>query len=260
MKTRTLMGVYAHPDDESTCAGGVLALHADEGVRVVVVTCTNGEFGDGPGGVKPGEDGHDTEKVAATRRSELDAACRRLGVSDVERLGYHDSGMPGWDRYARGEVFSKVPVEAVSARIGELLDRYRPDVVLTHNATAQHEHLDHTYAARATALAVENSGIPATLYFSAHGAGHWQRLLEALAQAGIRRVTPDLRPALALIDSQITTTVDVIDVVHRKRAALFEHVSQLGSSLAAKLSVEQYASVFATESFIRVRGDHELFE
>jgi LmbE family N-acetylglucosaminyl deacetylase len=252
------MGVYAHPDDESTCAGGVLAHYADAGVRTIVVTCTNGEFGDGPGGVKPGEDGHDTGAVAATRRAELDAACRRLGVSNVECLGYHDSGMPGW---GRGEVFSQVPVEAVSARIAELLDRYQPDVVLTHNATAEHEHPDHRHAAQATALAV---GDPAKLYFSAHGAGHWQRLVDALALAGIRRPAPDpqRRRALALIDGKITTRVDVSHVVLRKRAALFEHASQLGSSLAAQLPADQYASVFATESFIRVRGGgpgHDLF-
>jgi LmbE family N-acetylglucosaminyl deacetylase len=258
------MGVYAHPDDESTCAGGVLARHAKEGARVIVVTCTNGEFGDGPGGVKPGEKGHDTGVVAAIRRAELDAACWRLGVSAVERLGYHDSGMPGWGRYARGDVFSDVPVDAVSARVAQLLDMYQPDVVLTHNATASHEHADHQHAARATALAVEDSGIPVKLYFSAHGAGHWQRLRDALAEADIRRPAMDPRRqrALALIDEQITTKVDVSQTVDVKRAALFEHVSQLGSSLAARLSPVRFASVFATESFIRVRGaasDRDLF-
>ena len=42
----TLMAVHAHPDDESSSTGGVLAKYADAGVRTVVVTCTNGEFGD----------------------------------------------------------------------------------------------------------------------------------------------------------------------------------------------------------------------
>jgi len=49
----TLMAVHAHPDDESSSTGGVLALAAGEGIRTVLVTCTNGEFGDGPGHVKP---------------------------------------------------------------------------------------------------------------------------------------------------------------------------------------------------------------
>ena len=64
----TLMAVHAHPDDEATMTGGVLAKAAAEGVRTVLVTCTDGRCGDGPGGVKPGEPGHDPDAVAAMRR------------------------------------------------------------------------------------------------------------------------------------------------------------------------------------------------
>src|ERR1700689_5837753 len=95
--TLTLMAVPAHPDDEASSTGGVLALYSAEGVRTVVVTCTNGEFGDAPGQVKPGEDGHDEASVAKIRLAELRTACGLLGVSDLAGLGYHDSGMPGGD-------------------------------------------------------------------------------------------------------------------------------------------------------------------
>src|SRR5436190_20098948 len=73
----TLMAVHAHPDDESSSTGGVLARYADEGVRTVVVTCTNGELGDAPGGIKPGDEGHDEAEVARIRLGELKRACRR---------------------------------------------------------------------------------------------------------------------------------------------------------------------------------------
>ena len=66
-ETLTLMAVHAHPDDEASSTGGVLARYADEGVRTILITCTNGEFGDGLGGVKPGTDGHDEAAVAQTR-------------------------------------------------------------------------------------------------------------------------------------------------------------------------------------------------
>lgn len=45
----TLMAVHAHPDDEATGTGGILARYAAEGIRTVLVTCTDGGCGDGPG-------------------------------------------------------------------------------------------------------------------------------------------------------------------------------------------------------------------
>ena len=70
------MAVHAHPDDESTGTGGVLARYSAAGVRTVLVTCTDGRCGDGPGGVKPGQPGHDPEAVVAMRRGNSRRAAR----------------------------------------------------------------------------------------------------------------------------------------------------------------------------------------
>jgi len=51
-RSLTLMAVHAHPDDEATGTGGILARCAAEGIHTVLVTCTDGACGDGPGGVK----------------------------------------------------------------------------------------------------------------------------------------------------------------------------------------------------------------
>jgi GlcNAc-PI de-N-acetylase len=76
----TLMAVHAHPDDEAISTGGILARSAAEGVRTVLVTCTNGELGDAPGGLKPGDPGHDERLVVPLRRRELEASCEVLDV------------------------------------------------------------------------------------------------------------------------------------------------------------------------------------
>ena len=94
--TLTFLAVHAHPDDEATSTGGLYRLLANEGERTVLVTCTNGEFGDAPGGVKPGEVGHDPDVVAEMRRGELDRSVEALGITRLVRLGYRDSGMMGW--------------------------------------------------------------------------------------------------------------------------------------------------------------------
>src|SRR5262245_60110665 len=89
----TLMAVHAHPDDEVLGTGGILARYADEGIRTVLVTCTNGEQGDGPGGVKPDQPGHDEAQVSSRRLDELRDSVAELGITDLELLGYRDSGM-----------------------------------------------------------------------------------------------------------------------------------------------------------------------
>ena len=55
---RRAMAVHADPDDEASTTGGILAKYSAEGLRTVLVTCTNGQR-DSPNGGKPGDDGHD---------------------------------------------------------------------------------------------------------------------------------------------------------------------------------------------------------
>src|SRR5438046_2753324 len=136
----TLMAVHAHPDDESSSTGGVLARYGAAGARTVVVTCTNGEFGDGAGGVKPGEDGHDTAAVVATRLAELEEACRILKVTDLEMLGYSDSGMADWQFKDHADAFCNVPIEESSGRMVALLEKYEPDVVITYDDQGGYDH------------------------------------------------------------------------------------------------------------------------
>src|SRR5436305_2081208 len=139
----TLMAEHAHPDDEASSTGGVLALYSDQGIRTVVVTCTNGEFGDAPGGVKPGQDGHEEQAVAELRLAELRQSCKILGVTDLELLGYHDSGMPDWEYKDRPEAFCNVPQSDVAARIGGLIEAYRPQVAITYDDRGLYQHPDH---------------------------------------------------------------------------------------------------------------------
>src|ERR1700753_120697 len=128
----TLMAVHAHPDDEAS-GGGTLATYSDEGVQTIVVTCTNGEYGDAPGGIKPGQPGHDPEAVAPLRLAELEESARILHVRDVGELRHHDSGVPDWEYKDRPDAFSNVPLGEVAGRIGGLIAKYRPQVLVTYD-------------------------------------------------------------------------------------------------------------------------------
>jgi LmbE family N-acetylglucosaminyl deacetylase len=250
------MAVHAHPDDEASSTGGVLARYADEGVRTILVTCTNGEFGDGPGGVKPGMDGHDEAAVAQTRLAELRESAKILGVTELETLGYHDSGMPEWDYKDLPDAFCNVPVAEVAARIGILIERYRPQVVITYDDKGAYQHPDHVHASQAAAAAVTATGIPAKLYLTAMRRSDWRKVWEALRDQGedvpdFSSVSPEVQRQMDEAEARITTTVEIQPVLERKRDALLAHASQISESWFSKIPPEVAAQAFGRESFIR---------
>jgi LmbE family N-acetylglucosaminyl deacetylase len=250
-----LMAVHAHPDDESSSTGGVLAHYAAAGARTVVVTCTNGELGDGPGGIKPGEEGHDTAAVVATRLAELDEACRILDVTDLELLGYHDSGMVDWQYKDDMQAFCNVPIDESCGRLVGLFEKYRPDVVVTYDDQGGYDHPDHIQAHRITVAAVEQSGIPAKLYFTAWRRGTFDRLREKLRAAGVEFPEPEFDEEMVArmdaVEQRITTTVDTRAFAHQKRRALAAHASQIEESWLSRIPEELFVDVFGEESFIR---------
>jgi LmbE family N-acetylglucosaminyl deacetylase len=251
----TLMAVHAHPDDEAISTGGVLARAAAEGIRTVVVTCTNGELGDGPGGVKPGEEGHDEAAVVATRRAELEKACKELGVDHLEMLGYHDSGMVDWSYKDQPNVFSQVPVDEAAGRLSELLERYRPAVVISYEEDAAYDHPDHVQTARVTRAAMAATPIPKKFYQAAMSMQHWERVLAALKEAGIEMPFPDPDPEfierMAQTQERITTTVDVSRFIDRKRAAVSAHASQMDETFFTGMPADTFELAFGQEHFIR---------
>jgi LmbE family N-acetylglucosaminyl deacetylase len=252
------MAVHAHPDDESSSTGGVLARYSDEGVTTVLVTCTNGEYGDGPGHVKPGEDGHDPEQVAKTRLAELDVACEHLGVSHLELLGYHDSGMPDWPYKDDDHTFSNAAFEDAVARVVDLVERYQPDVMITYDDNGGYNHPDHLQAHRVTVAAFERTRIPTKLYFIARRRRDFEKMRERMQEAGIempeppaRMLDPEIIALMEAAEARITTEVDTTAFAGRKRDALAAHASQLDESWFVRFPDDAFVEFFGEETFIR---------
>jgi LmbE family N-acetylglucosaminyl deacetylase len=252
----TMMAVHAHPDDEASSTGGVLATYSDQGIRTVVVTCTNGEFGDGPNGVKPGAEGHDEQAVSRQRLAELRESAAILGVSHLELLGYHDSGMPEWDYKDRADAFCNVPEAVVAARISGLMERYRPQVLITYDDQGPYQHPDHVHASRAAQAAFAGNGIAAKLYLTAMRRSDWQKIWEALRELGaevpdFEDMDPEAQRQAAESEQRITTSVDIRPVLARKRDALFAHGSQIRESWFSKIPQDIVEVTFGRENFIR---------
>jgi LmbE family N-acetylglucosaminyl deacetylase len=265
----TFMAVHAHPDDEASSSGGTLALLARQGVRTVLVTCTNGEYGDAPGGVKPEDDDHDADAVAEIRRGELDRAVEVLGVSRLVRLEYRDSGMRGWPQNDDSRAFWSTPVETAADRLLEVLVAERPQVVMTYNEHGFYGHPDHVQAHRVTMAAVARLDYEPTVYFNAIPESvmvlwreRWERedreRREADVARGIERepepddLTIDGEPIeLGTPDDSIDASVDVSSVTEAKYDALAAHHSQMAESFWMKMTREEFAAVMRTEWFVR---------
>jgi LmbE family N-acetylglucosaminyl deacetylase len=195
--------------------------------------------------------------VANVQQGELRRACARLGVSYLELLGYHDSGMVEWEVQHREDAFCAVPVESAASRIMRLIERYRPEVVVTFEPRST-SNPDHVHTARVATYAVDAPQMVAKLYYKAHGSSYWRLLNRALADIGIHRPPPseDRQRMLETVDRRITTIIEADHVIDRKRAALHSHAGQIDSSPAGKLPAAQFLSAFGhlSPSYAQVGG------
>jgi LmbE family N-acetylglucosaminyl deacetylase len=237
-----LMIVHAHPDDESSQTGGTLARYAASGCRTILVTCTDGGQGEAvSGGPRPGEDGHDPRKVAALRSTELDTAAATLGVHDVVKLGYPDSGMPADGSPAAADSFSARASSPVVQQLVRLMRIHEPDVVITYPANGISGHPDHVRTHDVVVAAHQNvvangesvSRVP-RLYYIALSVSRLREL-----QANVRAafgddswVPPD---EMGVPDAEITTVIDVAPFWAAKLAALSAHASQSDAALLVQL-------------------------
>ncbi|MEU2623875.1 PIG-L family deacetylase [Streptomyces sp. NPDC007157] len=254
----TLMAVHAHPDDEATSTGGVLARYAAEGVRTVLVTCTDGACGDGPGGVKPGDPGHDPAAVAAIRRRELEASCEILKISHLEMLGYGDSGMMGWPSNDAPGAFWQTPVEEGAARLAELMRQYQPDVVVTYDENGFYGHPDHIQANRITMAALAMTESASKVYWTTMPRSAMQRFGEVMREFGEEMPEPDPAEAAALAeiglpDEEITTWVDTTGFGGQKFDSLAAHASQGENIFFLRMGQERFTELMGVETFVRVQ-------
>ncbi|MEU8927779.1 PIG-L family deacetylase [Kitasatospora sp. NPDC048545] len=254
----TLMAVHAHPDDEASGTGGVLARYAAEGIRTVLVTCTDGGCGDGPGGVKPGDPGHDPAAVAAMRRQELEASCEVLKVSHLELLEYADSGMMGWATNEAPGSFWQTPVEEGAARLAELMRRYQPDVVVTYDENGFYGHPDHIQAHRITMAALELTETAPKVYWTTAPHTMMKRFGEVMRELGADWEEPDSAeaaemPEIGLPDEEISTWVDTTAFGDQKFDALAAHASQGENIFFLRMGKERFNDLWGVETFLRVR-------
>ncbi len=266
---RGLLAIFAHPDDESYGAGGVMALAAKAGNPVWVLCATNGDQGG-----RPGEMDVDHSLDPEIRRHELECACAELGINPPIFLGYRDSGMEGWG--APEGSLSLAPFDEVVERMSEVIRRLRPAVIVTFDPGGVYGHPDHV-ACSATATAAYRAtagqaGGPLALYHQALPKSAVATMREQMEKSRPADAPPpsedDLRQQeaferLARPDEEITTVIPILPVLERKAAALACHDSQMrGQRWDDPETRAEAEKTFGRETFVRVdppmaRGETE---
>jgi mycothiol S-conjugate amidase len=154
-----LMAVHAHPDDESSKGAAAMAKYVNEGVDVLVVTCTGGERGSV---LNPKLDRPEIwENIAEIRRAEMDRAREILGVQQAW-LGFVDSGYPEGDPLPPlpEGCFGLEPVQTAAGPLVALMRQFRPHVVTTYDEDGGYPHPDHVMCHKVSIEAFEAAGDP----------------------------------------------------------------------------------------------------
>ncbi len=146
MTTHHVLGVFAHPDDETIMAGGTIALLRQQAVRVHLLIATRGEGGEA--GEPPVID--DRRELGAVREAELRCAAEALGAASVSLLGYIDPDIgPDEELGAFAADFDTL-VGQIAQTIGET----GAEAVISHGPDGEYGHPAHKLIYRATAAAV----------------------------------------------------------------------------------------------------------
>ena len=135
--SRTLMAVFAHPDDE-TLVAPVLSRYAREGVRVVLVTATDGRRGAAKWTGIPAGD-----SLAAVRANEARCSARALGIEPPILLGFPDAGLSDFAPWPGKRL------DTLAVRLDSILHAVRPDAVITWGPDGGYGHADHRLTGQA---------------------------------------------------------------------------------------------------------------
>ena len=227
----TVLSVWAHPDDETYLAGGVMATAADAGGRVVCATASAGESG------TPDPETWPPERLGRVRRWEAVAAMSVLGVREHHVRGLPDGALPDHE-------------QAGPAWVAGLLEDVQPDTVLTFGPDGITFHPDHIAVHRWVTRAWEDTDRRARLLYATETVERLERYGHVYEEWGVYmtddRPTGVRRADLAV---HLELTGAALD---RKVTALSAMASQT-SALIAAVGAERYAQQVGEESFVEAR-------
>lgn len=233
----TILGVWAHPDDESFTVGGILHMAAASGQTVVCVTATKGELG------VQDESRWPAATLAETRTHELEKALDILGINNHHWLPYKDGSCADVDE-----------AEAVG-QIVELIEKYKPDTIITFPPDGLTGHPDHQAVSRWARKAAQQSTSAPQVYFAVQTQEAYDAFLHVMdEQFNIYFATEN---PIFIPENQCDMHFTLQPKVAERKA---EALKAQESQFSAMFEFLGYKGVeFAVGTEALVRADHDQF-
>jgi N-acetyl-1-D-myo-inositol-2-amino-2-deoxy-alpha-D-glucopyranoside deacetylase len=227
--------VHAHPDDETINNGATMALYADRGAQVTLVTCTRGEEGEV---LVPGLShlaSSEQDLLGQHRETELALAMKALGISDFRFLGaptskFRDSGMMGTEPNNRSDVFWQADLDSAARILVDVIEEVKPHILITYDEIGGYGHPDHIQAHRVAMRASELSQWQIQKIY-------WNTIPKSVIAQGMEKmkeIGSDFFGAesiddipFAKDDEFVTTLIAGTAYVDRKMAAMKAHETQI---------------------------------
>ena len=227
--------VHAHPDDETINNGATMALYADRGAQVTLVTCTRGEEGEVLVPALSHLASSEQDQLGAHREIELADAMKSLGVTDHRFLGapstkFRDSGMMGTEPNNRPDVFWQADLDLAAKILVEVIEEIKPHILITYDEIGGYGHPDHIKAHLVAMRAAELSDWQIQKIY-------WNTMPKSVLAEGIskmKEIGSDFFGAesvddlpFAKDDEFVTTLIDGSKYVDAKMAAMKAHETQI---------------------------------
>ena len=233
MSDLSVLGLFAHPDDEQMMSG-LFAHAASEGIRTGLVCATRGEAGQIHQSVDATR-----ETIAQVREGELRAAAVVCGIKALWFLDYRDSGWIGTPDNDDPACFHQADRYEALGKIVRITREFKPTIMVTFDPSGGYGHLDHVMINKLTTEAFRVAADPQQ-YPEAGEPWQASRLFYATFSRAsttmfrelMMRYDPDSDflkldfSTFGTDDSQITNEIDVRKWLDVKERSLRHHRTQ----------------------------------